>query len=1010
MSVRHLVVEEDLEDLRIAVVMNGGVSLAVWIGGVTQEINRLANADPLKPGPADVYAGLLDIVKTTARVDVIAGTSAGGLNGGFLALARCYGADLGSLRNLWATKGSLGALFRNPFEKDPPSLLRGDEYFLPELRSAFGSIFPSDADEHYRPPHEAPIDLTMTTSVMTGIPRLFHDDYGTAIQEVDHRGRFHFRREPRTAPDDDPFARPAIVARLALASRSTASFPFAFEPSFVPVGETGPDSDHPDMAGYANFADSRYVLDGGVLVNKPVRPALEAIFRLPAERQVRRALAYVNPDPGPLAPLDRNDDYDDPPALAQVMMGSLSTLPRAQSISAELEEIQEHNRTVRQRRRGRVDFIELLGPHLPELAPGLFPAYRRVRVNATVDDVAERVAAAASPSLDERVSGSAPQWTHEELSAALARQDLPFVPATDDALTTVADEWQWGIAPLDRLAAAGIDLFKRALWVAPIEEQSPVRNALRSHRADFHERLLALRPLRRENAGFWRDAAATLPAPPPRSEDRPEVLSSWAETTIGRWPASPSPGADPALPAEYRRGLAFLATSITQELVAARGALYDAADGGAQSPVRSVRAEAARLRILLDALFPPQDAAGDPVLVTLTRLLHVEVAYVALGGEPSGVEQEVGLMQISGNTPNSFGGPHAATKKLAGIQVAHFGAFYKQSWRANDWTWGRIDGATRLCQIVLSPRRLRQLQVTTDEALALVRAVAVEEAAPDDVETLALMFPDGACRDELTFLDDDTRPMPPSLPVCSMSIARRLHLAILREELPNVAASVEVDLAAKASTESAGAAFLVRYRREREAHPTKLPVDVAFSLFAESGIGTEKIADEVGTDLFASTVSTAASVSVSVADSPRSKLGPLRLLTRSLRGVMMILYALVRGAVSSGRFANAAVAFVLAFGGALVAVAILGEDPAPFVGGLGAAIAIAGVMLAALRSKMKRFAAVMLGLIALVAALLVGLALADRFPTVQNLVTAAVVFAVVLFFFLLGFVREKPPE
>ena len=33
------------QELRIALVMNGGVSLAVWIGGVTQEINRLVRGE-----------------------------------------------------------------------------------------------------------------------------------------------------------------------------------------------------------------------------------------------------------------------------------------------------------------------------------------------------------------------------------------------------------------------------------------------------------------------------------------------------------------------------------------------------------------------------------------------------------------------------------------------------------------------------------------------------------------------------------------------------------------------------------------------------------------------------------------------------------------------------------------------------------------------------------------------------------------------------------------------------
>ena len=28
-------------------------------------------------------------------------------------------------------------------------------------------------------------------------------------------------------------------------------------------------------------------------------------------------------------------------------------------------------------------------------------------------------------------------------------------------------------------------------------------------------------------------------------------------------------------------------------------------------------------------------------------------------------------------------------EKLAGVQMGHFAAFLKRSWRANDWMWGR---------------------------------------------------------------------------------------------------------------------------------------------------------------------------------------------------------------------------------------------------------------------------------------------------------------------------------
>jgi len=68
------------EELRIAVVMNGGVSLAVWIGGVTLEIGRVLARD-------SVYGEIQTLTGTSTRVDVICGTSAGGVNGAFLAMA-----------------------------------------------------------------------------------------------------------------------------------------------------------------------------------------------------------------------------------------------------------------------------------------------------------------------------------------------------------------------------------------------------------------------------------------------------------------------------------------------------------------------------------------------------------------------------------------------------------------------------------------------------------------------------------------------------------------------------------------------------------------------------------------------------------------------------------------------------------------------------------------------------------------------------------------------------------
>src|SRR5262249_57504703 len=104
------------EELRIGVVMNGGVSLAVWIGGVTLEIGRVIARE-------SAYGEIQALTGTTARVDVICGTSAGGVNGAFLAMAMAYhrrdlGRPLALLRTLSVTKASIAHLLPNPL---PPA-------------------------------------------------------------------------------------------------------------------------------------------------------------------------------------------------------------------------------------------------------------------------------------------------------------------------------------------------------------------------------------------------------------------------------------------------------------------------------------------------------------------------------------------------------------------------------------------------------------------------------------------------------------------------------------------------------------------------------------------------------------------------------------------------------------------------------------------------------------------------------------------------------------------------
>ena len=58
----------------------------------------------------------------------------------------------------------------------------------------------------------------------------------------------------RAAVADRRFTKPAALAQVALAARSSASFPVAFEPSYCPVESPTDPPDHPDMNEPANFA------------------------------------------------------------------------------------------------------------------------------------------------------------------------------------------------------------------------------------------------------------------------------------------------------------------------------------------------------------------------------------------------------------------------------------------------------------------------------------------------------------------------------------------------------------------------------------------------------------------------------------------------------------------------------------------------------------------------------------------------------------------------------------
>lgn len=325
--------------LRLALAMRGGVSLAVWIGGAVAEIDlwrrlriRRRTDDGtvcalyIPPGADDaeidpdvyhrvlMYARLLDSAQfDSVEVDVQAGASAGGLNAVMYACAQRAGADVDLLLDTWVDVGGIWSLMQRPGLRSVSSVLRGDEYFFPRVLEALQHFY---ADRR-SPLHRADrltVDLSATVADSEDAV-----DRGTK----EGRGHFHFvatpddpkaREHGRAIPRPGSPTRDADLARLALAARTTSSFPGAFEPALIFSRETGANGAQVrggdasvDMtfafhAHRRGWAHPFRVVDGGVLDNIPIDRAFRAIRNTASEVNTSRAMLYLDPDP-PAQPL-----------------------------------------------------------------------------------------------------------------------------------------------------------------------------------------------------------------------------------------------------------------------------------------------------------------------------------------------------------------------------------------------------------------------------------------------------------------------------------------------------------------------------------------------------------------------------------------------------------------------------------------------------------------------------------------------------------------------------------
>lgn len=914
------------QELRIALVMNGGVSLAIWIGGVTQEINHLLRGET-------VYGRLCEALSLQPRVDIISGTSAGGINGALLALAMSQGKSLDPLRDIWLDKGDILSLLREPTESDPPSLLDGG-YFYKAMLESFQKIRDQQGPG-LQTPASVPIELTLTTTVLRGEVRDFTDDVGTLIRDVTHRGRMKFNRGPDHL--SDPYATPDIAEKLAAAARATASFPGAFEPFYLPNADekvSAGGEPVPCLQGHANFKLGCFVVDGGVLDNNPIEAAIEAVFRQRAEGEVRRVLAYVVPDPGHI-PDPPSQDPDKIPTLVSTALAALVSIPRVESVSDQLRAITEHNRQVSRQRDTRLMVARSLDwEGADRVAESVFPGYRLRRAQSAADYIAAAMVEGAARYRDATGQGIAlGRRARQRIAESLLQmRDIPWLPNSfADAMDVT--EWQWGLFTLENVMSMLLDLLRRGVGLVPArrsQSDDTHWQALMQARRDAYDLMSELARLRWLDQGHWFDRGTEL-APVLAELERGDgefKLLDLMRIEMRGWVRlyDTDLGEDETL--RPPRAFTSLATQIGELFLQSLPLLREVLDLGV-SQRGAVRY--AELNTLLGFLAPTPVAT---LAAAWRRLLTLEVVHYAFGADCT-QDQYLELIQFSANVPTAFGGPDRLSQKLAGVQVAHFGAFYKRSWRINDWMFGRLDGAQRIVRILLDPARVARLYGTdtanpaltdngVETVLGWLQSAVFDGVAREDDRALLQSQWDkrlAALRCELAFLaSDSSQPeaLPEALPECAAIVLERLHLDILRHELPALADAVGDDELDGAHPSSNGPKFLKRFRgklfpdtekwfrklpwlRQKFTDVPGLPADQLIELFKGAKVGEEKVLAEAGTDRFTVLATRSAAVAASALSGKGSGIKWLRGVFAVVRTPLLVLDILVRALLKKGR-------------------------------------------------------------------------------------------------------------
>ncbi len=707
-------------ELRLALVCYGGISLAVYMHGLVKEVwhiaraSRAAQDDAAAPGgSAGVYRDMLvDLADRTGirlrvLVDIVAGASAGGINGVFLSHAIATGQSLDPLTDLWLEKADIEALI-DPAQAPASALSRpwarpvawmamgrddadaaaidvaardevrakldrfvrarwfqppfGGRAMVDMLIDAFAAMAAGPIGPRLLPPGQ-PLDLFVTVTDFAGHPELLRLNSPPEVAETEHRIVIGF--------SDHAGPHLADPAELVFAARATSSFPGAFPP--FRVGELDAALADRGMAwpgreaflarilprqSAVGMADSATLIDGSVLANAPFAPAIEALRERPARRQIDRRFVYL--DPAPNHKFGLGTASDGPPGFLQTILGALSELPRKQPIRDNLDAIQ--------RRSARIERMLAIVD----------------RIRGDVERQVEQLFG-HTLFLDWPTPARLLQWRRRAQVRAAKRAGYGHAA--------------YGLLKLDQVLDR---LAERAAMLA----SDPTPEAIRRFRASFVDVVQATGADRFEDGDASAEAIAFL-----RTHDlsfRIRRLRLLARTLSAMEAEQDRATLDPVREAIY--------ASLSTYLACERGDLYAAlrplaaerpGDPAALLAAMAAAADLTALDAATDARMSAALAGSPkeirrPLLLAYLGFPFFDIATLPLlGGEGLDEFDPVRVDRIApDDAPSIRAGGAEAT--LKGIRFNNFGAFFSRAYRENDYLWGRLHGAERLIDIALS--------------------------------------------------------------------------------------------------------------------------------------------------------------------------------------------------------------------------------------------------------------------------------------------------------------------